>query len=497
VISESAFCDIGRSLRLSAERFGDKPALTELGRFSLTYRELESGCNRLAHRLSSMGAGRGDHIGILSENSVEHIVALYAIAKIGAVSIALDPKWTNGELERALARFDCRLVIYDETLAAKLSNGSGVGACCDTLPYERLRDRCELLESSRGYSAASFDVEISDDEICAIVLTSGTTGVSKGVIRSHRNVERGCINGVLVKGQDERSRELAVVPLYYGSGRGSVLSQIFIGGTVVVMPKFDPEEVAWTIGAEKITAVALAPTMCSRILRSGDLSRFDFSSLTSMRKAGSPFTRPVLEEVLRKITPHVYQSYSSTETGTVCVLRPHEQLSKFGSSGRPIWGVEARLAEGDRGEIWVRGPNVFQGYYKDSVETSSVLQGGWCRTGDLGEVDQEGYLHVVGRLKDMIKTGGISVSPKEVEAVIISLAEVADVAVVGVPDEEWGEMIKALVVPASKACNADLILSHCRAELAPYKVPKQIVFSSAIQRNALGKFVDEVKSPVR
>ena len=181
------------------------------------------------------------------------------------------------------------------------------------------------------------------------------------------------------------------------------------------------------------------------------------------------------------------------------LLRPSEQITKIGSSGRPVWGAEIALVDdagrevSGEGEIYVRGPNVCQGYYKNPEEESKAIRDGWFRTGDIGRFDSDGYLFVVGRIKDMIKTGSINVSPREVEAVLLGLHHVEDAAVVGVPDPEWGEAVKAFVVVSDATGGAEAILAHCRAKLAGYKVPKSVAFVESIDRNALGKVTQGFK----
>jgi acyl-CoA synthetase (AMP-forming)/AMP-acid ligase II len=498
---DRGYAAIGRGLRVSAQRFPEKPALIELDRFALSYRELDVGANRLAHLLRRNGIEKGDHVAVLSDNSVEHMVALYAIARAGAVSVALDPKAMAADVGEYLRFFDCRLLIVDSALQDRVPPG-----CAPELglfAYRKDPHRCDLLDQARGFPAEEPNTEVRDADVCTLILTSGTTGFPKGVMRTHRNVEMGCINGALGKSQDDTGRELAVVPLYYGSGRGSVLGQIYLGGTVYVMPQFDPEQTAWIIAREKISAVAFAPTMCHRLLQVSNLDRFDFRSLLSLRKAGSPFTEPMARELIAKVTPNLYQGYASTESGSVTLLRPHEQLVKVGSSGRLVWGVEVELRDeagrpvsrGAEGEICVRGPNVFQGYYKNPEEEAKALCGGWYRTGDLGRFDNEGYLYVVDRIKEMIKTGSINVSPREVENAILALDWVDDAAVIGVADPEWGEAIKAVVVLKRDAVlTEDEIARHCRTKLAGYKVPKRFAFTDRIERNALGKVTREFKS---
>src|SRR4051812_12566913 len=304
---DRGFSGVGRGLAISAKRFSNKPALIEIDRLALTYSEMNRGTNRLAHELTARGVRKGYHVAVLSENSVEHMVALYAIAKLGAVSVALDPRWTAHETARAIALFDCRMLILDRALVDRIALLLPGTLEFGTLPYDKSGTRCELLDAVAGRPDTEPVADIYDQDVCTLVLTSGTTGVPKGVMRTHRNVEMGCINGVLGKAQDETSRELAVVPIYYGSGRGSVIGQIYLGGTVYVMPRFDAERAAHIIDREKITAIALAPTMCNRLLKVPRLERFDFRSLATLRKAGLPFSRAMATEIIAKITPNIYQ----------------------------------------------------------------------------------------------------------------------------------------------------------------------------------------------
>ena len=272
------------------------------------------------------------------------------------------------------------------------------------------------------------------------------------------------------------------------------------------MASFDAEYAAHVMDRERITAVALAPTMCRRLLRLPNLDRFDFSALRSLRKAGSPFTLTMVSEIASRITPHIYQGYASTETGSVSLLRPDEQIAKLGSAGRLEWGVEAEvvdaegrpLSAGGEGEIRVRGPNVCEGYYKNPDEERKVFRDGWFHTGDIGRFDEDGYLYVVGRIKETIKTGSINVSPKEVELVLGSCDGVEDVAVIGIPDAEWGEAVAAFVVRQSGSdITPETMRAYCRERLAGYKIPKTIQLVEEVERNGLGKVTPGFRNKVR
>ena len=253
-----------------------------------------------------------------------------------------------------------------------------------------------------------------------------------------------------------------------------------------------------TGGSMASIAIAMAPPMCRRLLQVPRLERFDFRSLGSLRKAGSPFSMAMASEIIERITPNIYQGYASTETGSVTLLRPHEQISKIGSSGRLEWGVETRLATpegeevspGEEGEITVRGPNVCVGYYRNPGEEAKAFRDGWFRTGDIGRFDEEGYLWVVGRIKDMIKTGGENVASREVEEMIYRLPQVSEVAVIGLPDPKWVEAVTAVVVvKAGQTLDEASVIAHCQQHMANFKTPKRVVFADTLPKNPSGKLL--------
>ena len=503
---DQGYSCIGRSLSISAARFPDKPAIVEIDRFSLTYRQLNEGANRLANMMVSRGMGRGDHVAVLSENSLEHVLVLYAAAKFGGVPVVLDPKWTPTEVARAVDFFDCRILVVDDVLSDKITATDLANVRHGVITYSSPRARCELLDVVRDSSAAETGIAVLDHDTYSLMLTSGTTGLPKGCVRTHRNVEMGCMNGAMAKPLDTTSKELVVVPIYYGSGRGSIIGQVYVGGTVYLMSKFDPARFADVVAREQITLTGLAPTMASRLLNLPKLDTSDFRSLQALRKAGSPFNPAMAADLMAKVTPNLYGGYASTESGGVTILRPADHVTKPGSSGLPCWGVDieivddsgTRLPRGAEGEVRVSGPNVCQGYYNNPEEEAKVFHDGWYHTGDLGKFDDDGHLYIVGRIKDVIKTGSINVAPREVENTIIAMESVEDVAVVGVPDPEWGEAVKAFVV-SKPGCSvtADHIVRHCKQTLASYKVPKKIEFTDRIERNALGKVTAEFKARVK
>ncbi|HEY7165631.1 MAG TPA: AMP-binding protein [Candidatus Binatia bacterium] len=487
---DHGYLAIPRSLAVNARRFPDKVAIHDI-KDSITYRELNSKVNRLAHGLGELGVGKGNHVALLFGNTIDHVAALYAVARAGAAAVVLDLKWKGREVLQALKAFDCDLLLYDgafssavppETLQVLKFGG-----------YDLAAGDCPLIADQPD---APFPSPTRDEDLFMIMLTAGTTGTPKGCMVNHRTYAVQCMNSAIGRGCSESSKELSVVPIYYNSGRSTVIAHLFFGGTVYLRERFDARETLELIQREKISSLGLASTMCHRLLQLPDLEKYDLSSIRALRKAGLPFTRKMVEELIARVTPNIYQGYASTDAGQATFLRPDEQLAKIGSSGRAIWGAEVEVVDGNHeplpggkdGEIRVRGPNVCQGYYKNPEEQAKRFIDGWYYTGDIGRFDEDGYLYVVGRIKDIIKTGSINVAPKEVEEVLLFHPGIADAAVVGVSDPEWGELIQAYVVarPAHNLDEAQLI-KFAREYLADYKVPKRICFVADLQRNELGK----------
>jgi acyl-CoA synthetase (AMP-forming)/AMP-acid ligase II len=494
---------VGRSVAVNARRFPEKLALSHASA-DLSYRALNERVNQLAHCLLDRGVTHGGHVAVLFGNTVEHVIAIYALAKIGAVSVVLDIKWVAREVAQALDIFDCSFLVYDGAYEDRVPSEARQTFGGRMLRYDGTDvDRSEFDAAFRRFPSDEPAVEVSDDDIYMLMLTSGTTGVPKGCIKSHKSYAHSCAVVSIGQRIDETSRELVVVPIYYNSGRVSLVSVLSLGGTVFLREKFDPKDVLETIARERITCIALAPTQCSALLDFPELDLYDKSSLRSLRKAGLPFQKRAVSDIMERICPNLFQAFGGTEFSEGTLLKPHEQLSKIGSSGTATWGTEVEVVDDSRnplppgreGEVRVRGPSVCSGYYKNDEANRVAFIDGWYYSGDIGRMDEDGYLYIVGRKKDIIKTGGINVAPREVEDVILAFPEIADVAVIGVQDDKWGEMIKALVVlrPGRKL-SQDQIVARCREKLSAYKIPKVIEYVDELPRSPLGKITGQFKA---
>jgi acyl-CoA synthetase (AMP-forming)/AMP-acid ligase II len=441
-------------------------------------------------------------------NRTEQVEAMFALAKLGVVAVPMDPKWRSREIAGAFAFFDVAGVIAETSVAAELQRAldtlpefaGPVVWVGDPLPAQGPRHHaCEGLVA--GESSAEPGIRVDPDDLFLLMITSGTTGFPKGCQVTHQKYVYSCLNHAVDRNMGADDKELVATPICFNSGRSSLLGHLFFGASVILPERFEPEAALAAIEREQVTYLAIAPVQADRLLQSPYLGRHDTSSLRCLRKAGSPFHRRTLEGLITHVTPYVYQSYASTDAGTVSMLGPDEQLSHYGSSGRLIWAAEALICDeqgqplppGEVGEIVCRGPLVCDGYYKNPQANAASFRDGWLLTGDLGRFDDDGYLYVVGRRKHMIKSGSISIFPDEVQNVLQGHPAVFEAAVVGVPDAEWGEAVVAMVAPLpGQAVSPPDLIAYCKAQLAAYKAPKRVELVEALPHTELGKIATEV-----
>jgi acyl-CoA synthetase (AMP-forming)/AMP-acid ligase II len=498
-MTRTSLYTVHRTVAVNALRYPERLAVSD-GHAHLTYRELDARASQLAHELIARCVTAGVHIAILAGNTVPHVVALLAAAKAGAISVVLDMKWVACEINQAVALFECRAMFIDKAHLSQI-DGETRRMVNDNIVEADFRSPDFGLERIfRERPAADPAIQVCDDDIFMLMLTSGTTGRPKGCIKTHESYLHSCMINFTSKRMVEGERELLVVPIYYNSGRSSLITQLCFAGSVYLRDRFEPEPALQMIQNEKITCLALAPNHCNELLHCPSLQNYDLSSLRVLRKAGLPFQKRLLQSIMEKICPEVFQAYGGTEFSEATVLKPEEQLSKIGSAGLPVWGTEVRvvgrdnevLPPGTEGIICVRSPSVCDGYFNDRQETEQAFVDGWYRSGDLGFIDEDGYLYISGREKNLIKTGGINVAPAEIEDIILTFPEVSDVSVVGVEDPRWGTAIKAIVAlrPGTTLSEDDL-LSRCAENLSRYKLPKSIEFVERIPRNALGKLASK------
>jgi acyl-CoA synthetase (AMP-forming)/AMP-acid ligase II len=498
---------IGDMLRRDAKLFSQKVGLIDSGE-SFTYSQLNNRANRLAHALSGLGMKRGDRIAFMGNNCHQFVEYYFALAKSGFVSIPVNARFSSDEASYIINHSESIALIYTKELEATVAKMRkttpglrkviSTGQGDDTiLSYEKM-----LNEASDGEPKH----EVNPDEVAMVMYTSGATGLPKGVITTQCNIMANTNTMVLETRIVPEDTNLLVMPLYHNGGLWPTMSMVYRGGTNILLPHFDLEVMLKTIEERKVTFLNVVPTMLLRMVSLPNLSAYNLESLRLIMYAGAPIPLEQLKNAMRILGPHrFYNSLGCTEASGNLLSFPTTEhalegpkASKLGSVGKDAMGVEIEIVDergnqmptGKIGEIIGRGDNITKGYWKMPEETAEVYRDGWFHTGDIGYRDEDGYVYVVDRKKDIIISGGENVASREVEEVLYQHPAVQEASVIGVPDEEWGESVKAVVVLKSDfketVGEADLI-EFCKTKLAGYKKPKSIDFVGELPKNAAGK----------
>jgi long-chain acyl-CoA synthetase len=461
----------------------DHPAIRQDGR-TLTYAQLDERSNRLALALRAAGVGAGSRVAYLDRTSPEIVELLFAAAKLGAVAVPVN--WRLAAPELAAVLEDAQPVF---TIAGPEYAQHGTVVLGDA--YEALLAAHEPRDP---------DDPAESDDVVLQLYTSGTTGVPKGVLTTHRNLAAAAETSQHWE-FDAASVSMTTLPMFHIGGIGWAFLGLWNGATTILVRDFDAHSVLDVLEHERVTNAVLVPTMLQRLCAVPDAADRDFSALRAIAYGASPITTAVLRDALRTFRCSFYGIYGLTEsTGGIVQLDPadHANDRLLRSAGRPLPWVELRVVDpltggelraGETGEVWLRAPNVMRGYYERPEETAAALApGGWLRTGDGGYVDEDGYLFLTDRIKDMIVSGGENVYPIDVEEVLSRHPSVAESAVVGVPDERWGETVKAFVVlRAGHDATAEDLEAFARERLAGYKLPRLFEFVDDFPRTASGK----------
>jgi len=489
-------------LKQNAEKYPDKECLIGLGK-RLTYHQLDERVDSLTQGLIDLGLGKGDIVAVLLYNCCEYIEITFAVNRIGAAWLPLNFRLVGEEFHYILENSEAKALITEPEFAPVISSIReslpelrncillGADVPKDWISYEK------LIDSNRGSNPPHADVEL--DDLHRLMYTSGTTAHPKGVMLTYGNLYWKNFGHILTFSMTEADRTLVIGPLYHVGGMDLPgTGTLHVGGSLFILRRFDPVEVLKTIDQEKVTNLWLSPAMTIMLFQEPTFDQYDVSTVRFIIDGGEKMPPTLIKEFKKKF-PNAWfaDAYGLTETVSGdTFLAKDKMLNKIGSVGKPLPHLRVRVVDDDDrdvaanqiGEIVFKGPKVFKGYWKNPEATDTALKNGWFHTGDLGTLDEEGYLYIVDRKKDMIISGGENIASPEVERVIYEHEGVLEAAVVGIPHPKWLEVPKAYVVLKPGATmTAEQLIEHCMKKLAKFKVPKEVEFIDQLPRNPSGK----------
>jgi len=470
-----------------------------------SYRELDQRINKLSHALMGLGVKKGDRVAVLLHNCKQYIEIFFSVSKIGAILVPLNWRLAVPEIEFIIRDSGSRVVIFEEefeTSVAALREHVVLESCIYCSP-----DKAESLALNWAYGYEALLAQMSDNEPKPeqvagdndphiIMYTSGTTGLPKGAVLSHRKTFFNVLNSDMFFDLSTRDRMIITRPMFHSGGLIVESAPVlYKGGTIIVKRRFRPTEILETVRKYEVTILELPATVYQFILNECDIDQYDLRSIRCCFTGGERVPFHLLHALAEKGLV-VSQIYGLTEASTLFWLPTEEARSKMGSVGHPIFHGQVRIVDeqgnpvkpGENGEIIVKGPIVMSGYWQRQDLTDEVIRDGWLYTGDIARMDEDGFVYITDRQKDMYISGGENVYPAEIEKLLLSHPLIADAAVVGVPDDKWGEVGKVFVVLRSnQRLTADEIFVFLKDKLAKYKMPKYIEFTEALPKTASDK----------
>ncbi len=485
-----------------------------------TFARLNERVNRLGNALLKLGLKKGDRVAMLQVNCNQCVETYFAAAKTGAMYLPLNFRAKGEELAYMLNNSEAAVLLVGDryievvnSVKDKLTSVRHIIAVESKQPgmlsYE------ELIASS---PADDIYTDISEDDITILMYTAGTTGFPKGVMLPHKSFTVYVLENVSPADPEVDERNILTVPLYHVAGIQAMMAAVYGGRTLIMERQFVPQEWMELVEKEKASRAMMVPTMLKQLMDHPDFKKHDLSSLKVITYGASPMPLEVIKKAL-ELFPGVnfINAFGQTETAsTITTLGPEDhmftgketpaekekKLKRLSSIGKPMPDVEMKVVDesgkelppGEVGEIIARGPRVMSGYWKDEAKTARTLdKQGWVHTNDMGYKDEEGYFFLAGRATDMIKRAGEFISPEEVESTLYSHPKIEEVAVIGVPDVEWGEVpVAVCVLKKGQSCTPDEIMEFCRQKIASFKRPRSVVFTDELPRNPMGKVLKRI-----
>ena len=514
-------------LSRTAKKYPDKTAFIYMGK-KISYREFERLVNLFARSLVGLGVKKGDKVGFVLPNLPQLVIAIHAAYKLGAVTVMNNPLYTELELQNQLNDSDCKLVIILDLLLPRIlkiranTQIEKIVTCHinDYLPfpvkqlfpfvkkamYRKIESQkyiYEFMDLIKKYPDSPVDNTSEWDDLAALIYTGGTTGVSKGAMLTHAN-----ISSVLQQWKawfptlkDGEEVVMGIYPIFHSAGYSvSMNMSIFSGWTNILIPRPEPKGIIDALKRYRPSFLPGVPTIYQGLLKEERFRRMDLSFVKGFFAGAAPLPEDTLDQLKQLHGAVIYDVYGATENTAFAVASPFGGRIKRGTVGLPLPNTDIKIMDeetgkielktGNTGEICIKGPQVMKGYYKKPEETSKTLKDGWFYTGDIGYIDEDGYISIVDRKKDIIISSGYNIYPIEIDNVLFAHPKILEACIIGVPDEYRGETVKAYIVPKpGESVDEQEIMQFCKQRLAAYKVPKIIEFIDSLPKSAVGKIL--------
>ena len=472
------------------------------GEIRRSFAELNERANRLAHAMLALGVGHGDRVALLALNEPEYFDMLFGLGKIAATLVPINYRLAGPEIAFVLSDCEARVLVFGGDFAETVDS---IRSQIPVKEFVAISDDAPQWASSyetliRGSSAEEPAIRGGDDDTLTILYTSGTTGRPKGAELSHSYYFWSSVNLMATLGERVGDSSLIALPLFHIGALAGPPWFVYQGAKTVLLRSLDPRRFLELLGEEKVSGFGSVPALLDFLKLVPDFEKYDWSSVRIILVYAAPVPATLIREYAAAGI-EVRQLYGLTECNTGSVLAAEDAIAKVGSCGKPFFHTEVRLVDDDgrdlgpeqKGEILLRAPNMMKGYWNRPEDTAAAIVDGWLHTGDIGRMDEDGYLYIMDRKKDMIISGGENIYPAEIEDALRRHPKIADVGVIGYPDEKWGESVKAILVlrEGESLTEAELI-EWCRARIGRFKVPKRVIFADALPRTPTGKILKRV-----